>query len=383
MKNNGTRYDQEFKKMIVELYNTTDHTFKSLESEYGVTSATIQRWVKSMTPMSPENSGSMTPHELAELKKEMARMREENENLKKGYGHISEKVSTSSIFETANILASNYNIKSICSALGLPRSTFYRVQKPRFSKRIVENKILKEHITRIYMESEGRYGSPKIREKMKTEQILPAIPSIKRIKRLMKQLGIFPITIKKFKPYKSQSTTEDLPNLLKRDFNATKPNEKWVADITYIHTLKDGWCYLASILDLYTHKVVGYSFGQKMDKNLVINALDKAMLRQRKPENVILHTDRGSQYLSTEYIVKTDDYKCRRSYSAKGNPYDNAVIESFHAILKKEEVYRKVYCNFSEAQKSLFKYIEGWYNKRRIHGSIFYMTPNEFEGLAV
>lgn len=233
------------------------------------------------------------------------------------------------------------------------------------------------------MESEGRYGSPKIREKMKTEQILSEIPSIKRIKRLMKQLGIFPITLKKFKPHKSQSTTEDLPNLLKRDFNATKPNEKWVADITYIHTLKDDWCYLASILDLYTHKVVGYSFGQKMDKNLVINALDKAMLRQRMPENVILHTDRGSQYLSTEYIIKTDDYKCRRSYSAKGNPYDNAVIESFHAILKKEEVYRKVYRDFSEAQKSLFKYIEGWYNNRRIYGSIFYMTPNEFEALAV
>ena len=157
------------------------------------------------------------------------------------------------------------------------------------------------------MESEGRYGSPKIREKMRTEQILSEIPSIKRIKRLMKQLGLFPVTVKRFKPQKNQSTTEDLPNLLKRNFSAAKPNQKWVADITYIHTLKDGWCYLASILDLCTHKIVGYSFGQKMDKNLVISALDKAMLRQRKPENVILHTDRGSQYLSTEYIIKMDD----------------------------------------------------------------------------
>jgi len=103
---------------------------------------------------------------------------------------------------------------------------------------------------------------------------------------------------------------------------------------------------LASILDIYTHKVVGYSFGEKMDKSLVISTLDKAMLRQENPANVILHTDRGSQYLSTEYIVKTDAYQCPRSYSAKGNPYDNAVIESFHAILKKEEVYRKAYMNF-------------------------------------
>ena len=167
------------------------------------------------------------------------------------------------------------------------------------------------------MESEGRYGSPKIREKMKTEQILFEIPSIKRIKRLMKQLALFPMTVKRFKPQKSQSTTEDLPNLLKHDFSAAKPNEKWVADVTYIQTLKDGWFYLASILDLYTHKVVGYDFSQKMDKTLVISALDKAMLRQRKPENVILHTDRESQYLSTEYIIKPDDYKCRRSYTLK------------------------------------------------------------------
>lgn len=233
------------------------------------------------------------------------------------------------------------------------------------------------------MDSKGRYGSPKIREKMKSEGILETIPSLKRIQRLMNRLGLFSKTIKRFRPHKTKSTNEDLPNLLNRDFSAIKPNEKWVADITYIYTLRDGWCYLASILDLDTHKVVGYSFGEKMDKSLVISALDKAMLRQGKPTNVILHTDRGSQYLSTEYIVKTDVYQCRRSYSAKGNPYDNAVIESFHAILKKEEVYRKAYRDFDEARKSIFKYIEGWYNNRRIHGSIFYMTPNEFEALAV
>ncbi len=218
---------------------------------------------------------------------------------------------------------------------------------------------------------------------MKTESILETIPSMKRIQRLMKKLGLRAVVLRRFKPHSTKTTDADLPNLLSRDFTASKPCEKWVADITYIHTLKDGWCYLASILDLHTHKVVGYEFSKRMDKELVIKALDKAMLRQRKPENVILHTDRGSQYLSTAYIVKTDQYKCRRSYSAKGNPYDNAVIESSHAILKKEEVYRKVYRNFDEAQKSLFKYIEGWYNNRRIHGSIGYMTPNQFEALAM
>lgn len=218
---------------------------------------------------------------------------------------------------------------------------------------------------------------------MKTESLLETIPSEKRVQRLMKKLGIMAVTVKRFKPKRSVSTDNDLPNLLMRDFSASRINQKWVADITYIHTLKDGWCYLASILDLCSHKVVGFEFGQKMDKSLVIKALDKAMLRQGKPENVILHTDRGSQYLSNEYIVKSDLYKVQRSYSSKGNPYDNAVIESFHAILKKEEVYRKVYRSFEEARKELFKYIEGWYNNRRIHGSINYMTPNEYEALIV
>lgn len=107
--------------------------------------------------------------------------------------------------------------------------------------------------------------------------------------------------------------------------------------------------------------------------------LSRTVLRRGKGRNPFSLVE----YLSTEYIVKTDVYQCRRSYSAKGNPYDNAVIESFHAILKKEEVYRKAYRDFDETRKSIFKYIEGWYNNRRIHGSIFYMTPNEFEALAV
>lgn len=138
------------------------------------------------------------------------------------------------------------------------------------------------------------------------EKQLEQVPSLKRVQRLMKKMGLIAIIIKRFKPQNSHSSDLDLPNLLNQNFEASRPNEKWVADITYIHTIKDGWCYLASILDLYTHKLIAFEFSKKMDKSIVIKALDKAMLRQGKPEGVILHTDRGSQYTSTEYIVKTD-----------------------------------------------------------------------------
>ena len=135
-------------------------------------------------------------------------------------------------------------------------------------------------------------------------------------------------------------------------------------------------------MDLRSHKIIGYQFSKSMDKTIVTNALKKALSNQKYPKNVIIHTDRGSQYLSKQYIEFVESNKCIRSYSAKGNPYDNAEIESFHAILKKEEAYRKIYHTFEEANISIFRFIEGWYNRNRIHSSINYLTPHEFEKLA-
>ncbi|SMB85204.1 Transposase InsO and inactivated derivatives [Desulfonispora thiosulfatigenes DSM 11270] len=195
----------------------------------------------------------------------------------------------------------------------------------------------------------------------------------------MKNLGLFAVVFKKFRPQSSKPEEKNLPNLLKQDFKAQTINQKWVADITYIHTLSDGWCYLASIMDLASHKIIGYEFSRSMDSKIVTDALHNAMLSQGTPRDVIIHTDRGSQYLSSSYLETTDKYNVRRSYSAKGNPYDNAVIESFHSILKKEEVYQKTYLSFEQAKLALFEYIEGWYNRNRIHGSIGFMTPDEFE----
>jgi len=195
----------------------------------------------------------------------------------------------------------------------------------------------------------------------------------------MKSLGLFAVVFKKFRPQSSKSQNQDLPNLLEQDFSAERINEKWIADITYIYTIQNGWCYLASILDLASHKIVGYEFGTSMDASLVVGALDKAMYNQNFPKEVIVHSDRGSQYLSKEYLKATTTHKVKCSYSAKCNPYDNATMESFHAILKKEEVYQKTYLNYEQAKLALFEYIEGWYNRNRIHGSIGYMTPMEYE----
>lgn len=205
--------------------------------------------------------------------------------------------------------------------------------------------------------------------------------SLKRVQRLMKKANIRSITTKKFRPTPSKEKIVERENILKRDFETTTMNEKWAGDITYIHTLKHGWCYLASVLDLHTRKVVGYAFGRTMTTDLIKTALQNAYDTQQPGEGLIFHSDLGSQYTSDEFACLIHKYKMKHSFSYKGSPYDNACIESFHAILKKEEVNHVQYLDENSARIALFQYIEGWYNRKRIHGSINYQTPQEAENM--
>src|SRR5699024_8823663 len=203
--------------------------------------------------------------------------------------------------------------------------------------------------------------------------------SLKRVQRLMKKANIKSITTTKFRPTSSKEKIIERENVLERDFGTKTINEKWVGDITYIYTLKHGWCYLASVLDLHSRKIVGYSFGRSMTTELISTALRNAYEAQQSGEGLIFHSDLGSQYTSDEFANLVKTFKITHSFSYKGSPYDNACIESFHAILKKEEVNHVQYLDEYSARIALFQYIEGWYNRKRIHGSINYMTPEEAE----
>lgn len=268
----------------------------------------------------------------------------------------------------------------MCKALEVPRSTYYKSLNKALCNRAKENSKYKAEILAIYEESSKRYGAPKI-QKILIERGYKI--SLKRVQRLMKKLNISSIVVKKFKPYRSKTQILERENILRRDFSTSTINEKWVGDITYIHTMKDGWCYLASVMDLHTRKIVGYSFSKSIDANLVVSALKNAYQTQRPSGSVIFHSDLGSQYTSDAFIAQLKKYKMTASYSRKGCPYDNACIESFHSILKKEEVNRVIYYDFAAARLELFKYIEGWYNRKRIHGSIGYITPQMKENLAM
>src|SRR5690625_4286324 len=156
--------------------------------------------------------------------------------------------------------------------------------------------------------------------------------SKKRFHRLNKKARIRSIFIKKFRPTPSKETIVERENILERDFRAETINEKWVGDITYIHTLRDGWCYLASVIDLHTKKIVGYSFSRTMTTDLIIKALENAYYAQKPDEGLIFHSDLGTQYTSTDFAKVIKKFKMTHSFSFKGSLYDNACIESFHAI---------------------------------------------------
>lgn len=270
----------------------------------------------------------------------------------------------------------------MCELLQYSRSVYYdRLEDKEPTALAQENERLEKDIITIFTESDNIYGAPKIHKILKEKDEYNTL-SLKRVQRHMKNIGIASEVVKKFKPHSKNKVYELGTNLLERDFRTTNINEKWVCDITYINTKIDGWCYLASVLDLHTKKIIGYSFGKSMTTILVEKALDNAITNQKPSnEDLIIHTDRGSQYTSNAYREKIENLGFKLSYSAKGCPYDNACIESFHAILKKELVYRYTFKTYSDCNIALFKYIEGFYNRRRIHSALNYKTPDQVENL--
>ena len=196
----------------------------------------------------------------------------------------------------------------------------------------------------------------------------------------MTKLGLHSVVVKKYNHHANQGTVpDDKENLLDRDFEADSINEKWCTDITYIHVLKEGWTYLASVMDLCSRKIIGYAYGTSMTADLATQAVKNACLNIKCTEGIILHSDLGSQYTSQMFEGYLTEKGMLHSFSRKGNPYDNACIESFHSVLKKEEIYLHTYQDFKEANRAIFEYIESWYNRKRIHSAINYMTPQQKE----
>lgn len=266
----------------------------------------------------------------------------------------------------------------MCRVLQVSRSGYYEWRNRKPSKRSVENEQLLVTIQEIYAASFESYGVPRIHAALRAKG---HVVNKKRVERLMRLNGIQGISPRKKRWVKTTDSDHDFPiapNLLNRDFQADAPNRKWVSDISYIET-DEGWLYLATVLDLFSRKIVGWSMDDNLETPLVSNALNMAVA-VRKPEPGLLHhSDRGSQYASHDYRALLKQSKMQASMSRKGNCYDNAVMESFFGTIKSELTRRRRYRTKAEARTDIFRYLETFYNRTRLHSTLGYLSPDDFE----
>lgn len=260
--------------------------------------------------------------------------------------------------------------------MGVSRSGYYKWKQRKPSEREKRHIKLKSRIRYHFYGFKKRYGSPKVTAKLREENWKV---STKTVARLMKDMGLVSCTVKKYKA--TTNSKHDLPiyeNVLNREFTVNMPHKAWVSDITYVAT-SEGWVYLATLMDLFSRKIVGWAMSERITKELVLAALDHACDREQPAEGVIHHSDRGSQYASNEYRKRIDHYKMVGSMSRKGNCYDNACIESFHSILKKELVYQTKFRTRKQAYEAIHGYIDIDYNRIRIHSTLGNLSPYWFE----
>lgn len=274
------------------------------------------------------------------------------------------------------------NIDIACKCLQVNRSSYYdwfKNEPQRLERRKLKHDLV-ELIKVEHVKSKRRYGSPKITEKLKKNGVNC---SHNKVAKLMRENNIKSIVNKKYKATtNSKHNLAVFDNILGRQFIVPRPNYAWVSDITYVPT-GEGWLYLATVLDLFSNKIIGYAMSDRINKQLVIDALLNALRTRGYPTGVIVHTDMGSQYASNAYKAVLKPYKLIGSMSRKGNCWDNAVAENFFGIIKKEYINQVKFATRHQAKLGIFDYIEGWYNTQRIHSKIGYLTPVEFEELEV
>lgn len=273
-----------------------------------------------------------------------------------------------------------YPVGMMCSALKVSRSGYYAWRVRPESQRDKTDRKLTRMIRRIHTESKGTYGSPRMVAELKSEGMHY---SRHKVARLMRMAGLRGCPKRRY-----NVTTQSDPshavagNLIKQDFTAESADRRWASDITYI-TTQQGWLYLAVIMDLYSRKIVGWSMDRWNSRHLVMDALSMALGRRRPKGDLIHHSDRGAQYTSDDFRDELDRHGIRCSMSARGNCYDNSAVESFFGLLKRECVNLVRFRTRDEARAAVFEYIECFYNRKRRHGYLGNISPEDFENKSV
>ncbi len=270
----------------------------------------------------------------------------------------------------------DYPISTMCRVLGVSTSGYYAWLKREPSAREKRDAQILEVVRSIHKKSRGTYGAPRIHRELREDHDIRV--GKKRVARLMRQDGLRGVCRRKFvTTTRRNKRARPAPDLVERDFTAARPNQLWVADITYVPT-GSGFYYLAVVLDVFSRRIVGWAMKSHMETSIVSDALSMA-IRQRQPKKVIHHSDQGSQYTSIEFGRKCREAGVRPSMGSVGDCYDNAMCESFFATLECELIDRHDFANHAQARAAIFDFIEGWYNPHRRHSALDYQSPINYE----
>ena len=279
-------------------------------------------------------------------------------------------------FKLVDAAKKEFPVQRLCKVLGVSPSGYFAWQSRPASRRQREDLVLLAHVRSAFALSNGTYGSPRMTHELQDQGLSVGR---RRTARLMRENGLKARQRRRFK-----RTTDSLhafpvaPNLLDQDFAAKRADEKWGADISYVWT-REGWLYLAVVMDLYARRVVGWAVSDRLHKELVLTALRRALVIRRPGAGLIHHSDRGSQYCSNEYQAELRKHGVLISMSGKGNCFDNSMVEAFFKTLKSELVWRTAFQTRAEAQEALARYIDGFYNPIRRHSALGFISPAQFE----
>ncbi|ENT8184862.1 IS3 family transposase, partial [Enterobacter hormaechei] len=370
----GKRYPEEFKTEAVKQVVDRGYSVASVATRLDITTHSLYAWIKKYGPDSSTNKEqSDAQAEIRRLQKELKRVTDERDNIKKSRGVLRKAVRLRYAFIRDNSCC--WPVRLLCRVLDVHPSGFYAWLQQPHSQRHQADLRLTGQIKQFWLESGCVYGYRKIHLDLRDsgQQC-----GVNRVWRLMKRVGIkAQVGYRSPRARKGEASIVS-PNRLQRQFNPDAPDERWVTDITYIRT-HEGWLYLAVVVDLFSRKIIGWSMQSRMTKDIVLNALLMAVWRRNPEKQVLVHSDQGSQYTSHEWQSFLKSHGLEGSMSRRGNCHDNAVAESFFQLLKRERIKKKIYGTREEARSDIFDYIEMFYNSKRRHGSSEQMSPTEYE----
>ncbi|WP_156464189.1 IS3 family transposase [Devosia sp. Leaf420] len=372
------KFSREFKLEAVKLVRERGVAVAQAARDLDLHVNVLRKWVREQSA-DPQQAfpghGQMKPEqlEIERLRREVAKLKAERDILKKGRGLLCQGLDMRFSFVAKH--RGIWPVSWICEALGVSRSGFHAWLNRSPSRRSQYDEVLVAGIRSSFAGSDRTYGARRVWHDVLAEGL---DAGLHRIERLMRKEGLRARPRRRGLPKDAGQRHAVSPNILDRAFVASAPNQKWIADFTYIWTAQ-GWLYVAAVVDLYSRRVVGWSMSSSMTAQLVTDALIMAIWRRGKPDSLLHHSDQGSQYTSEQFQRLMADHGITCSMSRSGNVWDNAAMESFFSSLKTERTARKVYRTRDDAKADVFDYIERFYNPRRRHSTLGYLTPVEYE----